>query len=126
MKMYNDTGDGEKIVSYTVTNKSLDKNVKVFSSTKKEIAQHAFLNWYDIAVYDGEHENVSLEMIEAVTTKDRFRDAMKNGHAPIMLPNFDEFESHTTNHSDDQFIYIVYCDDRKTVWDVINGADIIW
>jgi len=126
MKMYNDTGDGEKIVSYTVTNKSLDRNVKVFSSTKKEIAQHAFLNWYDIAVYDGEHENISLEMIEAVTTKDRFRDAMKNGYAPVMLPNFDEFESHTTNHSDDQFIYIVYCDDRKTVWDVINGADIIW
>jgi len=126
MKMYNDTGDGEKIVSYTVTNKSLDKNVKVFSSTKKEIAQHAFLCWYDIAVYDGEHENISLEMIEAVTTKDRFRDAMKNGYAPIMLPNFDELESHTTNHSDDQFIYIVYCDDRKTVWDVINGADIIW
>ena len=126
MKMYNDTGDGEKIVSYTFTNKSLDKNVKVFSSTKKEIAQHAFLNWYDIAVYDGEHENISLEMIEAVTTKNRFRDAMKNGYAPVMLPNFDEFESHTTNHSDDQFIYIVYCDDRKTVWDVINGADIIW
>lgn len=126
MKMYNDTGDGEKIVSYTVTNKNLDRNVKVFSSTKKEIAQHAFLNWYDIAVYDGEHENISLEMIEAVTTKDRFRDAMKNGYAPVMLPNFDEFESHTTNHSDDQFIYIVYCDDRKTVWDVINGADIIW
>lgn len=126
MKMYNDTGDGEKNVSYTFTNKSLDKNVKVFSSTKKEIAQHAFLNWYDIAVYDGEHENISLEMIQAVTTKDRFRDAMKNGYAPVMLPNFDEFESHTTNHSDDQFIYIVYCDDRKTVWDVINGADIIW
>ena len=133
MKMYNDTGDGEKNVSYTFTDKSVSDtlkafrlNLKFFSSTKEEIAQHAFLNWYDIAVHDGEHENISPEMIEAVTAKDRFRDAMKNGYAPIMLPNFDELESHTTNHSDDQFIYIVYCDDRKTVWDVINGADIIW
>lgn len=126
MKMYNDTGDEEKNVSYTFTNKRLDKNIKVFSSTKKEIAQHAFLNWYDIAVYDGEHENISLEMIEAVTTKDRFRDAMKNGYAPIMLPNFDDVENYIVDCSDEQFIYIVYCDDRKTVWDVINGDDINW
>jgi len=109
MKMYNDTGDEEKNVSYTFTNKRLDKNIKVFSSTKKEIAQHAFLNWYDIAVYDGEHENISLEMIEAVTTKDRFRDAMKNGYAPIMLPNFDDVENYIVDCSDEQFIYIVYC-----------------
>lgn len=125
MKIYNDTGDGESIVSYTVTNKYLN-DAKIFSSTKKEIAQHAFLCWYDIAVYDSEHANISLEMIEAITTKERFRNAMKIGHAPVMLPNFDDVESHVVNDDNKQFIYIVYCDDRKTIWEVINGADINW
>jgi len=37
MKMYNDTEDGEKIVSYTVTNKILDKNVKFFLQLKKKL-----------------------------------------------------------------------------------------
>jgi len=133
MKMYDNTEDEDKNVSYTFTDKSVSdtlkafrSNLKFFSSTKKDIAQHAFLNWYDIAVYDGEHENISMKMIEAVTTKDRFRDAIKSGYAPLMLPNFDDVENYIVDRSDEQFIYIVYCDDRKTVWDVINGDDITW
>jgi len=43
-----------------------------------------------------------------------------------MLPNFDDVENYIVDRSDEQFIYIVYCDDRKTVWDVINGDDITW
>lgn len=128
MEMYNDTRNGEKIVSYTVTDKNSSNNIKVFSSTKKDIAYNAFLNWYDIAVYDGEYENLSTQIVESITTRNRFRAAIKDGLASIMLPNFSDIENYVADADggDEEFIYIVYCDDRKTVWDVVNGADITW
>ena len=47
---------------------------------------------------------------------------MKDGYAPMFLPEFNEIENCAENN--DQFILIIW--NGEKIWTVVNGEDVSW
>ena len=95
------------------------KEIKAFHYNLKEIYDFASESIFDVAcdgIYPG------LDLIEIIFSKNDFEKSMKDGYAPMFLPEFNEIENCAENN--DQFILIIW--NGEKIWTVVNGEDVSW